>query len=169
MNDDDLRLKIYERLGLEVGSLKSESGNDWVRAEKEIISEYKQEQAEKAPKIKIIDYKTIDKLSKEFSSMINSNLVKNQGNNSYIATRNDLSDDDIYLLIKNGSKETIMNLVRYQKLLDKHIDLIIPNSVYLTKRFLIENQSLSSKHKEELFILMKKQPTAYKDIIYMVK
>jgi len=28
MNEDDLREKIYEYLGLDVGSLSSESGND---------------------------------------------------------------------------------------------------------------------------------------------
>lgn len=44
MNADELREKIYEYLGLELGSLASESGNDWERAKKEVIDDYKREQ-----------------------------------------------------------------------------------------------------------------------------
>ena len=45
MNEDDLRIKIYEFLGLEKGSLSSESGNDWERAKKEVLDDYKREQS----------------------------------------------------------------------------------------------------------------------------
>lgn len=36
MDEDLLRNEIYKRLGTEVGSLSSESGNDWQRAKTEV-------------------------------------------------------------------------------------------------------------------------------------
>ena len=33
MDEELLRKEIYNRLGVEIGSLSSESGNDWQRAE----------------------------------------------------------------------------------------------------------------------------------------
>lgn len=44
MDDEKLRVKIYKRLGLEIGSLSYEGGNDWIIAEKEILEEEKQQE-----------------------------------------------------------------------------------------------------------------------------
>lgn len=147
MNTNELREKIYEYLGLELGSLASESGNDWERAKKEVLDDYKREQSEKNITPEKINYATISKNSNEFVSIINSTLAKHQRHMDVIATRTDLSDSDILLLIRNGSKETIMNLVRLQKLSNDQIDKIIPKSVYLVRKLLFEHQNLSSQQK----------------------
>jgi len=165
MNEDDLRIKIYEELGLEVGSLTSEGGNDWERAKKEVLAEYRSKQLEKAPSSKKTDYINMDKSNPNFTKVINSNSVKLQQYHTLIAKRQDLINHDIMLLIKNGSKETIMNLVRYQKLTSEQIDYIIPNSVYLVKELLIEKQQLSESNKKNLLIQMKINESIYKSSI----
>jgi len=142
MNEDDLRIKIYEHLGLDVGSLSSESGNDWMRAKKEVQDEYRKEQAEKNSTTVNMNYQLINKLNQEFIDMINSNSVKDQSYQCEIAMRNDLSENDIILLIQKGSKETIMNLVRHQ--------------------------TLSDEHKEKLIYHMRKFNNAYTDLIQMI-
>lgn len=42
MEELELRIAIYERLGLEFGCLPSESGNDWQRAKDEVLEEQRQ-------------------------------------------------------------------------------------------------------------------------------
>jgi len=165
MNEDDLRIKIYEELGLEVGSLTSEGGNDWERAKKEVLAEYRSKQAEKASNSKKIDYINIDKSHPDFNKVINSDSVKLQQYHTLIAKRQDLLNDEIMLLIKNGSKETMMNLVRYQKLTSEQVNFIIPKSVYLVKKLLLENQQLSEANKEDLLIQMKIHESTYQDLI----
>ena len=56
MNEDDLRIKIYERLGIKVGSLQSESGNDWQRVKKDILDENRSEQLKNISQNKEINY-----------------------------------------------------------------------------------------------------------------
>ena len=74
MDTNELRIKIYERLGLEFGSLTSEGGNDWIRAEKEVIEEYKQQEFEKLQDLKSIDYLTIDKNSDDNLELIDGQI-----------------------------------------------------------------------------------------------
>lgn len=145
MDSKELRIKIYERLGLEFGSLISEGGNDWVRAEKEVIEEYRQQEFEKLKDLKSIDYLTIDKNSDEFKSAINAISLIAQNYKIIIAQRSDLNDEDIDKLIKDGNKDILINLVRHQKLNFKQIEIIIPKSTYLCKKYLMEKQELSEE------------------------
>lgn len=143
MDNKELRIRIYERLGLEFGSLTSEGGNDWVRAEKEVIEEYKQQEFEKLKELKSIDYLTVNKDSDEFKSAINAISLIALNYKITIAQRHDLHDEDIDKLIKDGNKDILINLARHQKLTQKQIEDIIPKSVYLCKKYLIENQELT--------------------------
>ena len=135
MDSTELRIKIYERLGLEFGSLSSEGGNDWVRAEKEVLEEYRQQEFEKLKDMKSVDYLTVDKNSDEFISAINTTALIAQNYKITIAQRSDLNDEDIDKLIKDGNKDILINLARHQKLNQKQIENIIPKSVYLCKKW----------------------------------
>ena len=165
METEELRLKIYERLGLQIGSLKSESGNDWVRAEKEILEEYRNSIFEKLKELNSIDYLNIDKDSDEYSLVMNSNSLLLQNSKIIIAKRNDLTREDIKKLILDGNKDILINLVKYQNLLSDEIDLIISKSTYLVKKGLIENQNLSSMQKERLKLLMLESTLDYKELL----
>ncbi len=165
METEELRLKIYERLGLEIGSLKSESGNDWVRAEKEILEEYRNTIFEKLNELSSIDYLNIDKDSDEYCLVINSNSLLLQNSKVIIAKRDDLDKVDINKLILDGNKDILINLTKYQKLSSDEIDLIIPKSTYLVKNNLIENQILTSEQKEKLVSLMKESSLDYSELL----
>lgn len=164
MNEEELREKIYERLGLEFGSLTSESGNDWVRAEKEILEEFRQEEFKKLKELKSIDYLTIEKNSEEFKIVLNSKSNQIQYFKFLIAQRKDLTPDEILILIKTGDRDVVTNLVRSQELDSNMIDLIIPNSVYATKKYLIENQTLSEIQKNVLLERMNLYKETYSDL-----
>lgn len=155
MDTNELRIKIYERLGLEFGSLTSEGGNDWIRAEKEVIEEYKQQEFEKLQDLKSIDYLAIDKNSDEYKSAINAISLIAQNYKITIAQRSDLNDEDIDKLIKDGNKDILINLARHQKLNQKQIENIIPKSVYLCKKYLLEKQILSEQEKAILISSIK--------------
>lgn len=155
MDTNELRIKIYERLGLEFGSLTSEGGNDWIRAEKEVIEEYKQQEFEKLQDLKSIDYLTIDKNSDEYKSAINAISLIAQNYKITIAQRSDLNNEDIDKLIKDGNKDILINLARHQKLNQKQIENIIPKSVYLCKKYLLEKQILSEQEKAILISSIK--------------
>lgn len=169
MDENELRLKIYERLGLEVGSLTSESGNDWVRAEKEILEEFKQEQLNKISESKDIDYETIDKNSEEFLFVLNTDLSAMDWNKIKISNRKDLNNFEIKKLIELGSKDVLINLAREQKLTDEQIEWIIPKSVYMVKKLLIEKQELNSHNKHTLIELMNNQNNVYKDLLIKIE
>ncbi|MFX4242313.1 hypothetical protein ACOL22_05985 [Aliarcobacter butzleri] len=155
MDTNELRIKIYERLGLEFGSLTSEGGNDWIRAEKEVIEEYKQQEFKKLQDLKSIDYLTIDKNSDEYKSAINAISLIAQNYKITIAQRSDLNNEDIDKLIKDGNKDILINLARHQKLNQKQIENIIPKSVYLCKKYLLEKQILSEQEKAILISSIK--------------
>ena len=157
MNDEELRLKIYDRLGLQVGSLKSESGNDWVRAEKEILDEYRSEEFEKLKKLTSIDYSTIEKNTPEYKAVISSTSPLVQNAKIIIAS--------IQSLIFDGNKDILISLTRNQILSPEDIDLIIPKSTYLVKKYLVENQELSFSQKEKLVSLMEKSTLNYTELI----
>lgn len=165
MDEGLLRVKIYERLGLEFGSLSSEGGNDWIRAEKEVLEEYRQDLIEKTPKNEKIDYLSLDRSNDLFKLIITSEDPKNEAKKAIIAERSDLSDNEITLLIKQGSKETILNLLKNNQLQSHHIDMIIPKSVYLVKKALLTTQELSQEQKDMLFKLMHKNKSLYDELL----
>lgn len=168
MNEQELRVKIYEYLGLEIGSLPSESGNDWQRAEKEVLEDYKQKELEKVKNIKTTDYLTIDKQSDEFKTVLKSTFVGMQNLKHLISERNDLENDEIKQLILTGDKDVLIRLTKNQKLAPEQIDLIIPRSVYLVKKHLITNQNLTDEQKSQLLALMNDSSLDYGDLIKLV-
>lgn len=165
MNNEEVRVKIYEYLGLEFGSLSSESGNDWQRAEKEVFQEYKQKELEKLKSVKTTDYLSIDKQSDEFKAVLKSSFTGIQNLKYLIAGRSDLETDDISKLIEFGDKDVLIKLAKIQKLSSEQIDLIIPKSVYLVKKYLITNQSLTDEQKSRLIALMQESSLNYSDLI----
>ena len=72
MEELELRIAIYERLGLEFGCLPSESENDWQRAKDEVLEEQRQIEFEKLQKLNKIDYVKVDKESDEYKTVMNS-------------------------------------------------------------------------------------------------
>jgi len=138
MNEEELRIKIYERLGLEFGSLTSEGGNDWVRAEKEVREEYRQKEFEKLKELKSVDYLTIDKNSEEFITALNTTALIAQNYKIIIAQRDDLSVEDIDKLIEDGNKDILINLARHQKLSNSQVERVLPKATYLCKKYLNE-------------------------------
>ncbi|WP_122893476.1 hypothetical protein [Arcobacter peruensis] len=165
MEDESLRIAIYERLGLEFGSLPSESGNDWQRAKEEVLTELKAKEFEKFKNLTTIDYLTIDKNSEEFKLALNSNSLLTQNYKILIAKREDLIDDEINYLINQDNKDISINIARYQQLNISQIDRIIPNSVFLTKKYLIESQNLNNEQKQQLNEIMSLNKSFYKDLI----
>jgi len=165
MEDEKLRREIYKILGLEFGSLASESGNDWQRAKDEALEEVKKIEFEKLKTLGAIDYLTIDKKSEEFISVINSISILAQNYKIKIAQRMDLESSEIMKLILDGNKDILINLAKYQTLSEEQINLIIPKSVYLVKKYLIEKQSLSFEHKELLRTEMSKSSLNYSSLI----
>lgn len=164
MSDEELRKKIYERLGLDFGSLPSESGNDWQRAKDEVIEEQRQKEFEKLKSIKITDYLNIDKDSEEFRMALNSTFIESYNLKILLAQRNDLTVEEIDKLIAFQNKDILINLAKYQKLNSNQIDKLL-QSVYLVKKNLIENQELTVEQKNRLVDLMKNNSLDYKDLI----
>ena len=165
MENNELRIKIYEYLGLEFGSLSSESGNDWQRAEKEVLEEHKQKELEKLKNIKTTDYLSIDRQSDEFKAVLKSTITGIQNLKYLIAGRSDLEIDDISQLIEFGDKDVLIKLARIQKLSSEQIDLMIPKSVYLVKKYLIINQYLTDVQKNRLIASMQESSLNYSELI----
>jgi hypothetical protein len=168
MNEEKLKIQIYKRLGLDFGSLTSESGNDWIRAEKEVLEEFRQKEFEELKNLKTMDYLTIEKNSDEFQAVINSPFKEIQNFKILIAQRSDLEKEDINKLINDGNKDILISLVKYQKLLPEQIDLIIPRSVYLVKKHLIEKQNLSNPQKKKLEVLIEKSTIDYSELLLKI-
>uniref|UniRef100_UPI00404818BB hypothetical protein n=1 Tax=Aliarcobacter sp. TaxID=2321116 RepID=UPI00404818BB len=169
MNEEELRKKIYERLGLEFGILSSESGNDWQRAKSEVLDEYKKIEFEKLSRLKTTDYLTLDKTDDMFISLLENNLPYTQNIKSLIAQRKDLNSDEIIKLINDGNKDIIINLTKYQKLKEEHIDKIIENSVYLSKKNLLQYQELSELQRKKLLDIMNLNKSFYSELIKKVE
>ncbi len=165
MNDEELRIKIYERLGLEIGSLASESGNDWIRAEKEILEEVKQEELAIQQKLTKIDYTKVKKSSKEFQSILISKSPLLQYFKVLIAQRTDLNYEDKLLLAQTGDRDVIVNLTKFQNLEPDIIDFILPNSVYQAKYFIIKKQLLNDQQKKLLLNQMLNFPDMYSQLL----
>ncbi|WP_072679530.1 hypothetical protein [Arcobacter sp. LA11] len=165
MNEEELRKKIYERLGLEFGSLVSESGNDWQRAKDEVLKEERQKEFEKLKDINPTDYLNINKDSEEFKMALNSTFIESYNLKILLAQRDDLISEEIDKLIFFRDKDILINLSKFQKLTIEQIDKMLPISVYLCKKNLIENQELTSEHKDKLIGLMNNSSLDYKDLI----
>lgn len=163
MNEEKLRDEIYKRLGVEKGSLASESGNDWQRAKNEILEEWKQQEQQKINTENKIDYVTLNKDTNLFQTLLKDSAHNTQYFKSIIATRDDLNENEMQLLIETGSKEVLINLAKQPTLPSTIIDAIIVDGVYMAKKYLIEYQELSADQKNTLLSLMKLHPDTYKN------
>lgn len=168
MEELELREKIYERLGLDFGSLSSESGNDWQKAKNEILEEKRQNDFEKIKYLNTIDYLTIDKESDDYESIINSKDMCFQVFKISISKRDDLTENEILELIKDGNKDILINISKNKNLKNEHINLIIENSVYLTKKSLIEYQNLTDGQRARLIEIMNNNKNIYQDLINLI-
>ena len=166
MEELELREKIYERLGLDFGSLSSESGNDWQKAKNDILEEKRQNDFEKIKYLNTIDYLTIDKESNDYESIINSKDMCFQVFKISISKRDDLNE--ILELIKDGNKDILINISKNKNLKNEHINLIIENSVYLTKKSLIEYQNLTDGQRARLIEIMNNNKNIYQDLINLI-
>ncbi len=165
MNDEDLRIEIYKRLGLEVGSLTSESGNDWIKAKAEILFELKEKENSKSNDSQIENYLILDKNTEAFQSILESTSPNIQDKKIQIASRTDLEDEEILQLIEYGNKEVHIALSKHQKLSSQAIEKILPESVYMVKKILIEKHNLSQKNKEILQAHMQKHENLYESLL----
>ncbi len=165
MEDESLRKEIYKILGLEFGSLSSESGNDWQRAKDDALSELKKIEFEKIKDLNQIDYLNVDKEDEDFKTVMNSKSGFVQNNKIDIAKRKDLNNEEIKCLINDGNKDIMIMLTRHQNLSEEHINLVIPNSVYLAKKYLVEKQSLTNNHKQLLITQMTNSPSNYSELL----
>ncbi len=168
MEELELREKIYERLGLDFGSLSSESGNDWQKAKNDILEEKRQNDFEKIKYLNTIDYLTIDKESNDYESIINSKDMCFQVFKISISKRDDLTENEILELIKDGNKDILINISKNKNLKNEHINLIIENSVYLTKKSLIEYQNLTDGQRARLIEIMNNNKNIYQDLINLI-
>ena len=107
MEEIELRVAIYERLGLEFGSLPSESGNDWQRAKDEVLEENRQIEFEKLQQLKKIDYAKVDKESDEYKTVMNSKSLQMQVFHITISSRSDLLNDDINNILVPENNEAM--------------------------------------------------------------
>ncbi|MFW2586481.1 hypothetical protein [Aliarcobacter butzleri] len=165
MNEEELRKKIYEILGLEFGSLANEGGNDWIRAKNEALEEYKQKEFDKIKNNKSIDYLSISKKSDEFKTILNSVSIESYHLKCLLAQRNDLLSEEVDKLISFKDKDIIINISKNQKLTEEQINIIMKNSVYLTKKNLVEKQYLTFEQKKTLKELMSNSNLDYKELI----
>lgn len=123
MEDEEIREKIYNLLGLPFGSLSSESGNDWQRAEQEILEDYKISQKEEVSNNKFNRYE-----------VMNSDFKKCLCEKIEIAKEKNLTKDEIDYLFKSNDKDVILNLIRNDCLDDKQSEYILNNGTYLCKQ-----------------------------------
>ncbi len=150
MDEDLLRDEIYKRLGVEKGSLTSESGNDWQRAKNEILEEWKAKEQQKNQNNDELDYMHLSKESTLFQTILHDTSYVKQVFKGMLATRNDLIEDEMLQLAKTGDKEVIIYLSRQSTLPLSVIDIIISRGTYMAKKTLVEHHTLSTEQKEVL-------------------
>ena len=165
MEELELRIAIYERLGLEFGCLPSESGNDWQRAKDEVLEEQRQIEFEKLQKLNKIDYVKVDKESDEYKTVMNSKSLQMQVFHIAISSRNDLTNDEIDKLFQIGNKDILINLAINHNLTESNKNEIIKKGTYLARTKLIHNHNLTDEQKELLLDMMKKHKNLYQDLI----
>ncbi len=161
MDDELLRDEIYKRLGVEKGSLSSESGNDWQRAKNEVLEEWKVAEQENKSEKSELDFKELSKDTKHFNELLVSTSFAQQAEKAILATRGDLTEDEMLILTQTGSKEVLINLAQQPSLPSKIVDMIIMHGVYMAKKYLIELQNLSSLQKETLLVHVNLHPETY--------
>ena len=131
MEELELRIAIYERLGLEFGCLPSESGNDWQRTKDEVLEEKRQLEFEKLQQLKKIDYVKVDKESDEYKTVMNSKSLQMQVFHVAISSRDDLTNDEIDKLFQIGNKDILINLAINHNLTESNKNEIIKKGTYL--------------------------------------
>lgn len=149
-DDDELRALIYERLGLEFGSLKSESGNDWVRAKAEVEAE----------------------ISAKLNAKLNEEIPKDEKSENEILEKikNEILDDiQKDELIKSAKKDILIALARHQSLNDIQIENMLLNAPYLCVKELSKKPNLTPQAINLLFKKTAKQPRLYDEIIRALK
>lgn len=129
------RKKIYEKLGLPFGSLKEESGNDWVRALKEVNEEERQLLFESINQLEF-DYANCSKQEKEYQRALHSIDYKDDCRNHIIATREDLTSDEIDILLEGRNKDVFISIAKRDNLTDKQIEAINKKGTLLAKQYL---------------------------------
>jgi hypothetical protein len=169
MEEIELRVAIYERLGLEFGSLPSESGNDWQRAKDEVLEENRQIEFEKLQQLKKIDYTKVDKESDEYKTVMNSKSLQMQVFYITISSRSDLSNDDINKLFQIGNKDILINLAKNVNLSELNINEIIEKGTYLARKNLVNSRELTAEQKLLLLDKMKEHKNLYSDLIDLIK
>lgn len=169
MEEIELRVAIYERLGLEFGSLPSESGNDWQRAKDEVLEENRQIEFEKLQQLKKIDYAKVDKESDEYKTVMNSKSLQMQVFHITISSRSDLSNDDINKLFQIGNKDILINLAKNVNLSELNINEIIEKGTYLARKNLVNSRELTAEQKLLLLDKMKEHKNLYSDLIDLIK
>jgi hypothetical protein len=165
MDEEQLRDEIYKRLGIEKGSLSSESGNDWQRAKNEILEELRQKELESQIDDTDVDYLTIEKNHPLFTSLLDSTSYKKQVYKSILAARQDLNDEEMLRLANTGDKEVLISLSKQESLTPALIDILIDKGTYMAKKTLIEmhGTSFSSEQKERLLSLFTQFPETYQE------
>jgi len=150
MDDELLRDEIYKRLGVEKGSLSSESGNDWQRAKNEVLEEWKAAEQENNSEKNELDYEKLSKDTKLFKVLLSDTSFAQQEAKAILATRGDLTEDEMLQLSTTGDKEVLINLSRQLTLPSLVIDNIISRGTYMSKKTIVEHHTLSMEQKERL-------------------
>jgi len=123
MEDEELRKKIYNLLGLPFGSLPSETGNDWQRAEQEVLEDYKLSQKKQVSSNKF-----------NRNEIMNSDIKKCLCEKIEIAKEDNLTKNEIDYLFKSNDKDVILNLIRNNYLDSEQKEYILNNGTYLCKK-----------------------------------
>lgn len=154
MNEDELREKIYEHLGLDVGSLSSESGNDWQRAKKEVLDEFRRTSlAQSQETVITAKYDDIDELIANKNLGILYQLASKDLSEDEFQKLVDLNDKDI--LIRIASNTSITNLIAGELI----------GTVYLVHKALLMNPSVEDDIKQRLLERLKQMPSMYQSLI----
>lgn len=123
------REKIYKRLGLEVGRLKSESGSDWQRALSEIEEEEK-------------EFNNSSILKFNISEVMNSGIKEMLCEKIEVSKQDNLTKYEIDYLFMSNDKDVILNLIRKNYLSDEQKEQVLKNGTWLCKKE-IEKQWLN--------------------------
>lgn len=155
MNEDELRIKIYERLGLEVGSLASESGNDWQRAKKEVLDDFKAESLEHNTTSTDNDVEShnIDEL------IANKDLLA-----LYQMASKRLSESDFQKLLAINDKDILIRIANNPSVTDSVAEKLI-GTVYLAHKGLLINPSVGDAIKARLLERLRQMPNMYQEMI----
>lgn len=119
----DLRIRTYEILGLEVGSLANEGGRDW----NEALAEAKAELKQKETYIQFDDL-----LDKE--KIINSCKFSDYPKKVKIIQKYILTDNEIAKILKCNDKEVILEVLRTQNIKKEILSHYAENGTYLVKK-----------------------------------